>query len=197
MVQRPTADEPTADISQAVWRTVAEDGIEATTVRRVAERAGCTTGRIMHHFRTRSAMLIHARELLYERTAARADAAERAIGDPQERLIEVLSGSLTLDAERGQEARVWTGFAAAALPDGDMRQTHIASTRRWRARIESLVEACAGQASTTATRHAAMRLIALTEGLAGLSSLDPDSYPPEQQTTLLREEVTLTLRALA
>ena len=63
-------------LSQAVWETVANDGIEATTVRRVAERAECTTGLLMYHFGTRTAMLAHAREVLYKRTAARADNAE-------------------------------------------------------------------------------------------------------------------------
>lgn len=93
-------------LSQAVWETVANDGIEATTVRRVAERAECTTGLLMHHFGTRTAMLAHAREVLYKRTAARADNAEDLGLNPRETLFEVLSGTLTLDTERQQEARV-------------------------------------------------------------------------------------------
>ncbi|WP_237341625.1 TetR family transcriptional regulator [Williamsia soli] len=55
-------------------------GIEATTVRAVAARAECTTGLIMHRFGSRSEMLVHARQTLFERTAARADSADSAGG---------------------------------------------------------------------------------------------------------------------
>lgn len=112
-----TAQATSLRLSQTVRETVADDGIEATTVRRVAARAKCTTGLLMHHFGSRLVMLSHARQLLYTRTASRADNAEALRLKPRDTLFEVLSGTLPLDAERQQEARVWMGFAAATLPD--------------------------------------------------------------------------------
>ena len=126
-------------LSQAVWETVANYGIEATTVWRVAKRAECTTGLLMHHFKTRTAMLTHAREVLYMRTGAWADKAEKLDLNAQDTLYEVLSDLLTLDTERQQEARVWMGFADAALPDSEIRQLHTSSNRDWLQRITRLV----------------------------------------------------------
>ena len=76
-MSKESTDATRMRLSQAVWETVANDGIEATTVRRVAQRAECTTGLLMHQFGSRTAMLTHAREVLYKRTAASADNAER------------------------------------------------------------------------------------------------------------------------
>lgn len=182
-------------LSQAVWETVANDGIEATTVRRVAERAECTTGLLMHHFGTRTAMLAHAREVLYKRTAARADNAEDLGLNPRETLYEVLSGTLTLDTERQQEARVWMGFAAAALPDSDIRKLHVSGNRDWLQRITRLVAACEPAASPYAVQDFAVRLIALTEGLATLSSLDPETYSADTQRSTLTAEIDSLLGA--
>ena len=188
MVENPV-DTTSSRLSRAVWETVSDDGIEATTVRRVAQRAKCTTGLLMHHFGSRKAMLTHAREVLYLRTAARADSADRRTSDPRDKLYEVLSGSLTLDAERRQEARVWMGFAAAALPDSEIRGLHVAGNRDWLRRITRLVSACAPEMATTEAHGSAVRLIAVTEGLASLSSLDPEMYSTEVQRSTLRTEI--------
>ena len=35
-----------AELVDAAWRVIAEEGLEAATMRRIAEAAGCTTGRV-------------------------------------------------------------------------------------------------------------------------------------------------------
>ncbi|MGH3177968.1 MAG: TetR/AcrR family transcriptional regulator, partial [Streptosporangiaceae bacterium] len=39
-----------AELVDAAWRVIAEEGLEAATMRRIAEAAGCTTGRVTHYF---------------------------------------------------------------------------------------------------------------------------------------------------
>src|SRR5438045_2417986 len=64
-----------ARLSAAAWAVLAERGLAGLTVRAVAERAGCSTGLVMHTFPDKRALLRHARELLHRRTAdAAADA---------------------------------------------------------------------------------------------------------------------------
>ncbi|MGP5029762.1 TetR/AcrR family transcriptional regulator [Corynebacterium casei] len=186
---KESTDATSIRLSQSVWETVANDGIEATTVRRVAQRAECTTGLLMHHFGSRTAMLTHAREVLYKRTAARADNAERIALTPRDTLFEVLSGTLPLDTERQQEARVWMGFAAAALPDSDIRKLHVSGNHAWLQRIIRLIADCIPTASPSKIRSLAIRLVALTEGLASLSSLDPDTYNTDTQRSILTAEI--------
>lgn len=187
--------QPTERVSAAVWAVVAESGIEATTVRAVAEKADCTTGLIMHHFGSRTAMLTHARQLLFTRVAQRADRAEAAYADPRDRLAAVLESILPLDATRTEEARVWSGFAAAALASPELRDVHVANTGEWRARITRLVgDAAAGR--ETDFELAAGRLIATTEGLAVLAILDAEIYPPAQQKAILDDAVVDALHRL-
>lgn len=137
-MSKESSDATSIRLSQAVWETVANDEIEATTMRRVAQRAQCTTGLLMHHFGSRTAMLTHAREALYKRTAARAENAERLGINPRDTLFEVLSGTLPLDTQRQQEARMWMGFAAAALPDSEIRKLHVSGNHAWLQRIMRL-----------------------------------------------------------
>lgn len=192
-MSKESIDATSIRLSQAVWETVANDGIEATTVRRVAQRAECTTGLLMHHFGNRTAMLTHAREVLYKRTAARADNAERLDLSPRDTLFEVLSGTLPLDADRQQEARVWMGFAAAALPDSEIRKLHVSGNHAWLQRIIRLVTDRMPTASPSDVRSLAIRLVALTEGLATLSSLDPDTYSADSQRSILAAEIDALL----
>lgn len=192
-MSKESSDVTSIRLSQAVWETVANDGIEATTMRRVAQRAECTTGLLMHHFGSRTAMLTHAREVLYKRTAARADNAERLSLNPRDALFEVLSGTLPLDAERQQEARVWMGFAAAALPDSEIRKLHVSGNHAWLRRIIRLLADCIPTASPSGTQGLAIMLVALTEGLASLSSLDPDTYSADTQRSILTAEIDTLL----
>lgn len=193
---RYAAAEGEARISHAVWETLADAGIEGTTIRSVAERAECTTGMIMHRFGSREHMLRHARELLFLRTAARADAAEASTPDPVSRLEAVLAGVLTLDDEQRQEARIWMGFAAASLRDETLREAHISGTRSWLQRITRLLRACVEHVEHSALARAAMTLVAVAEGLAALSALDPDTYTRDAQRRALATEVAETIGRL-
>nr|BFF15072.1 hypothetical protein GCM10025699_63750 [Microbacterium flavescens] len=77
-------------LSEAVFTTLAELGPTGLTLRAVAERAGCTTGLVLHTFRDKQALLLHARDVLHERTRIRSDALEAAASGPVEALSAVL-----------------------------------------------------------------------------------------------------------
>lgn len=87
------------------------------------------------------------------------------------------------------------GFAAAALPDSDIRKLHVSGNRDWLQRITRLVAACEPATSPSAAQTFAVRLIALTEGLATLSSLDPDTYSADIQRSMLTAEIDSLLGA--
>jgi AcrR family transcriptional regulator/GNAT superfamily N-acetyltransferase len=75
--QRNLADQQQR-LSEATWKVLTERGLAGLTIRAVAERAGCTTGLVMHAFPTKQALLLHARDLLHERTRVRAEEVEAA-----------------------------------------------------------------------------------------------------------------------
>ncbi|MBJ7289216.1 TetR/AcrR family transcriptional regulator [Williamsia sp.] len=177
-------------VSRAVWDTVAELGIEATTVRAVAARADCTTGLIMHRFGSRSAMLVHARETLFERTAARADGVDAARdATPAQHLLAVVSSVLPLDEERTVETRIFIGFAAASIADAELRAVHVRNTRQWLTRITGLVADLHPHITVTDAGDHAREIVTAVEGVAVLAALDSTMYPPATQEQLVRRTV--------
>ncbi|HEX7824382.1 MAG TPA: TetR family transcriptional regulator, partial [Mycobacterium sp.] len=64
-------DERRIEVLDATWRVIGRFGLEATTVRRIAEEAGYSQGVLAHYFHDKSDILISAHKLAYSRTRAR------------------------------------------------------------------------------------------------------------------------------
>ena len=197
MARRRDLDDQQERLSEATWSVLTERGLPGLTIRAVAERAGCTTGLVMHAFPTKQSLLLHARDLLHARTAATADAAERAGaaaggtedspagsatgGGPQGALLAVLGNSLALDAQGVDEARVWISFLAASLADDTLADRHRTQNRRFVDRITRLVRDCRPEWPEERARAEALSLVSLAEGLGTLAAADPETYTVEVQ----------------
>ncbi|MET8849314.1 TetR/AcrR family transcriptional regulator [Amycolatopsis sp. NPDC004625] len=178
-------------LSNATWQVLAETGLPGLTLRAVAERAGCTTGLVMHAFPTKKALLLHARDLLYERTAVRADAAEAASADAAGALAAVLGQAVDLPHGHHDESRVWVGFLAAALADDDLAERHRAANRSFLARVHRLVAACCPMWTDERLERTTKSLVALVEGLNVLAAADPETYPADLQREALRAALSV------
>jgi TetR/AcrR family transcriptional repressor of bet genes len=172
-------------LSNAVWQVLAEAGLPGLTLRAVAERAGCTTGLVMHAFPTKQALLLHARDLLYERTAIRADAAEAAAASEYDALVAVLGCAADLTQGHHEESRVWVGFLAAALADDDLAERHRVANHSFLARVRRLVAACRPEWTDDHLDLTTKSLVALVEGLNVLATADPAAYPARLQQEAL------------
>ncbi|HEY3465437.1 MAG TPA: TetR/AcrR family transcriptional regulator [Amycolatopsis sp.] len=177
-------------LSNATWQVLAEDGLPGLTLRAVAERAGCTTGLVMHAFPTKKALLLHARDLLYERTAVRADAAEAASADAFEALDAVLGCAIDLPHGHYEESRVWVGFLAAALADPDLAERHRVANHSFLARVRRLIAACRPEWTDARLELATKSLVALAEGFNVLAAADPVAYPAKVQQEALAKALT-------
>ena len=194
MPRRRDVEEQRGRLSAAVWSVLAQDGLSGLTLRAVAEHAGCTTGLVLHTFRDKRALLRHARELLHERTGARADAVQRSAADPFDALGAVLLQALSLTAEKREEARVWVGFLAASTSDEDLRELHVGYNRAFVQRVERLIAAGRPDLSRAQGSHHATALIALIEGFNALSAADPQTYSAHRQRAAV-ERAVAALRA--
>ncbi|MEV6866285.1 TetR family transcriptional regulator C-terminal domain-containing protein [Streptosporangium subroseum] len=177
-------------LSQAVWQVLATQGLERLTIRAVAATAGCTTGLVMHRFPNRRALLMHARQLLHERTRARAESLEANSATPQMALRAVLRQGLALNKETTAESTVWLGFLAAAVGDEELTALHHANNHAWRRRVTRLVSAASPGWPDHHTTTVALALVALVEGTAALASSDPAGYPPATQEAMLDTALT-------
>ncbi|RLP75565.1 TetR family transcriptional regulator [Mycetocola tolaasinivorans] len=167
-------------LSEAVWATLADLGPGGLTLRAVAERAGCTTGLVMHTFGDKRALLLHARDRLHERTGARTDRLEREAASPEEALRAVALGTLAADPEGLANARVWVGFLAASLSDPDLAAKHALHSGSFRTRLTRLIRAAVTVTEAEATARAAL-LAATTEGVCVLAAGDPAAWSAELQ----------------
>lgn len=171
-------------LSDAVFTTLAERGPTGLTLRAVAERAGCTTGLVLHTFRDKQALLLHARDVLHERTRERSDALEGDADGPGAAVRAVVLGTLPTDDERLAEARVWVGFLAAALDDPVLAERHARNSRAFADRLTRLLEAGdPGRHDDAVTRAAA--LVAAVEGVSSLAAGDPGRWTTARQVQAL------------
>ncbi|GAA0376637.1 TetR/AcrR family transcriptional regulator [Micromonospora gifhornensis] len=168
-------------LSAATWSVLAERGLPGLTLRAVAERAGCTTGMVLHTFADKQALLVHARELLHRRTGQRADAAQAAADTPRAALRAVLWQAASPTEEKREEARVWVGFLAAALADPVLADLHRSYNRRFVDRVAALVAAVRPDRPPADCRATATSLVALVEGLNALAAVDPATYSDQAQ----------------
>ncbi|GIH17419.1 TetR/AcrR family transcriptional regulator [Rugosimonospora africana] len=187
-----TADRPAQEqlLSRAVWQVLAEQGLDRLTIRAVAATAGCTTGLVMHRFPNRQALLLHARQLLHERTRQRMEAREVAAADAHAALRAVLAQSLAVDSDGRTHAVVWLGFLAAAVSDEELAAAHRVHNRAFRDRLARLVSAAAPDWPRARVTTAVTALAAMVEGAAVLGAADPEGYSAHAQHAALAATLT-------
>ncbi|MFC7244359.1 TetR/AcrR family transcriptional regulator [Catellatospora aurea] len=186
-------DERREQLSAAVWQVVSERGLDGLTLRAVGDAAGCTTGRVAHYFRDKNALLIHARDVMHRRMAARID----ALGDfdsPRELLRAVLREGVPLDEERRLNSTIWAYFLMAGRTDPVLLAEHVVRHESWIRRLTGLLrDAYAVPPEDLELR--ARNLVALLEGLALCGVATPDLYPPDLLVRAVDNHLDLLLGA--
>jgi AcrR family transcriptional regulator len=112
-----------SELGAAVWRVIRRDGVEAASVRRVAQEAGWSAGALRHYFSTQTELLSFAIQMVVERIEARVGALAPP-ADPREAVEQRLHELLPLDKERRAENEVWLAFTGRALVDPQLRARH-------------------------------------------------------------------------
>ena len=100
-------EERRAELCAAVWRLASREGLEAVTVRRVAEEAGWSTGAVVHYFSDKEDLLLSAFQTVADRVSRRLEKLEERTNEPLELARAWLVEGLPLDGERkGRGARL-------------------------------------------------------------------------------------------
>jgi len=163
-----------------------ERGWAGTTTTLVADRAGVSRGAQLHHYRTKSALLIAAVEHLAERRSAelRAEAAGLPPdGDRLEATIELLA-SLFTGPLFAAAIEVWV----AARTDAALRSALVPVEARFGREVHRLtVELLGAHESRPGVREAVQTTLDLMRGLGVASLLTDDSA---RRTRLLADWTT-------
>jgi len=180
-------DERREQIVAAARRVVASLGMEATTVRRIATEAGCSSGVLHHYFRDKDDILLHAlkschagihERLRRELAGLHGLAALRAM----------LLDTLPIDAQRLAETRLEMQFWARSLAEPELIAVYLHESSVFRRAIERYLGEALADGSLSAfldVAQAAEHLHAFVDGISVQATLEPSRLPADRQAQML------------
>ncbi|MEU1121741.1 MULTISPECIES: TetR/AcrR family transcriptional regulator [unclassified Streptomyces] len=174
------------DVSEAVWRVLADKGFGGLTLRAVAAEMDVSTGMLMHYFPTKRALVTHALDLLEKRTADRPRRARPAEGLATVRVM--LLDILPLTPDDTARNRVWVSSWDLSLADEQLAAEQADRYTRLRAMIRPHLVAARDLGELPADadpEQLAATAVAFTHGLVVQALFDPARFPEDVQTALL------------
>ncbi|MDV6373734.1 TetR/AcrR family transcriptional regulator [Deinococcus arenicola] len=111
-------DQRRAELTQAVWSLIREQGLAGVTIRNLSGRSGWSSGAIRHYLPNREAILNFAAGQIGERAWQRLQAIPVS-GDPFQDFLNRLEVTLPLEEEGRVWLEVWLAFVGAAVSDQD------------------------------------------------------------------------------
>lgn len=173
-------DERRSTIATAAAELIAEEGVEAATMKRIGARSGGTSGAVTHYFADKDEVILAAL-LLVDGSMQRRLA---AVLDVAETPVEALLAALPNDAESRRDWRVWSVFSDYATRSESLMLQYRASTAAWlQVATEAIAERC--RSSLEDARLDAEMLVAVVDSIGDAASVDPAHWPTERQRQLL------------
>jgi AcrR family transcriptional regulator len=182
-----------AELVGATWRVIADEGIGAATIRRIAEVAECTTGRVTHYFASKDEVLLAALQQVHDAVGARMLRHLQHLQqeDPPAALRAVLLEALPLDDEKLLEWRVMLAFFGRSFASDQLRTEQERRYDAWRALLDHLVTGAAPERSIAERRALVDLITATVDGLGTHAVLEPSTFSPPR----LRRVVDLLVEA--
>jgi AcrR family transcriptional regulator len=160
-------DQRRRELLQATATVIATEGIQAATVRRIALKAGCTTGLVTHYFAGKDELVIGALRHVHSAAADRMVARTKQTTG-MDALRAVLMEALPISSAGQFEWRVWLSFWGMAWTSGPLSAEHRERYELWWRLINHLLRDTArlGQIPPGLDlREATDQLVALVDGL--------------------------------
>ncbi|MCK2023344.1 TetR family transcriptional regulator [Microbacterium sp. kSW2-24] len=184
-----------ADIVRAVWRLIARDGIEAASMRRMAEELGFANGALAGYFPHKRAILAAAFRHVYTATNDRyeVDRQRGLRGLPALRAF--LLQVFPLDEERLLEARIAIPFMEHAAHDAEMRELYVELMAGWQRELRVLLHEAIDEGDAAPDLDidvVVAHLIGVSQGVQASRVLNPDDTSP----AVLRGMIELLLRSV-
>lgn len=174
------------DVSEAVWRVLAEKGFGGLTLRAVAAAMDVSTGMLMHYFPTKRALVAHALDLLETRTAERPRRERPTEGLAALRAM--LLDILPLAPDDTSRNLIWVSSWDLALADETLGADQAARYTRLRSTLRPHIEAARaiGELPPGADpEQLAAASVAFVHGLVVQALFDPGRFPGDVQTAMV------------
>ena len=175
-------------------KLIAQAGLDAVTVRDVANAADCSTAIVSHYFHNKKELLFLTYRASIDRATQRCDA---ALGPEGVDLRAFLAEIMPLDEERLIEWKIWVAFWAKAIADPDIAAAQRDCVRRTRGNIARVLTALLARDALLPDLNPedeARRLLVLIMGMAVQVMFDPDEWPNTRQHALADGELRKLFR---
>jgi len=175
-------------------RLIAESGLDAVTVRDVAQAAECSTAIVSHYFHNKRELLFLTYNSSIEGASARCNAALKASGGDLKALLAEL---MPLGEEQIIEWKIWLAFWARAVADPEIAEAQRKCILRTRGDIVHVMEDLDRQGLLRPgldLADEARRILTLLLGLAVQVLFDPDDWPVERRHALIDDELAKLYR---
>jgi AcrR family transcriptional regulator len=174
--KREAPEKRRADLVQAAIRCLAEGGMAAFKMERIAAEAGVSLGLLPHYFKGKTELLTEVyRAALYDdvnRKIAELDDKE-ATGSPAERLCRIVDAIIDPDYLKPANLTVWLALWGEIVVNPELRLAHRALYRSYLKSLAALIGEVAKQRQRTVNATEIARCLqALIDGLFLERALD-------------------------
>lgn len=182
-------------VVDAAIRTLARDGLDGLSVRKVAAEAGLSVGAVQHHYPTKNALLVAAAERTTAIFSARADhLAHRAFTEGGAiaafvAFCELLANASSEPDGTGDDTGatiVWLWYAAKATQSGPVAHSFAAA---WAHTEQHLAGVIAGLWPTVDAATEAAHLLAVLDGIAIARATEPQRMPIARAQMLVQRHI--------
>ncbi len=170
-------------------RLIARAGLDAVTVRDVANAADCSTAIVSHYFHNKKELLFLTYQASIDRATGRCDA---ALGPERVDLRAYLAEIMPLDEERLIEWKIWVAFWAKAVSEPDIAAAQRDCVRRTRGNIVKVLNTLQANGALVPDLVLAdetRRLLVMIMGMAVQVMFDPEDWPNARQHALIDGEL--------
>lgn len=173
-------------LMSAAMDVIAEDGLEAATVREIAARAGVTQGLIRHYFASKEELTREAyRAFMNDMTEANLQAAAADAASPEQRFVAFLEASLRPPVMSERQVAIWAAFLGGARQDPELASIHTETYLAYRDRLQDLVSQLPGHGDPITARRAAIALNGLIDGLWLEGSYPGNAFGPDELASVM------------
>jgi AcrR family transcriptional regulator len=112
-------------------RVIMRDGLESTSLRRIAREGGFTTGVLTHYFADKSELISACFAFTMNTWLDRVESEIRDAPTAEESVCRFVGIAIPHAPERHGEWRLWLNFVVTAAGDADLAKLLIGTDRRW------------------------------------------------------------------
>jgi AcrR family transcriptional regulator len=128
------------EVLEHARRVIMRDGLEATSLRRIAREGGFTTGVLTHYFADKSELISACFEWTMRTWLDRVEREIREAPTPEDSVCRFVAVAVPHAAERHGEWRLWLNFVGTAAGDKQLADLLVGTDLRWEALVtETLI----------------------------------------------------------